>query len=125
MNLEQLKSDYPELFQAIRNEALSEGAAKERARIQSIEEIAMAGHEALVNAAKFDGITTAEMLAVQMVKAEKAKATMRLANIAEDAKSLEDTHDKGNVGHIEEKEDIQMSLANHLANICKWQGGVL
>ena len=125
MNLETLKSDYPELFQAIRNEAMAEGAAKERARIQSIEEIAMTGHEALVNAAKFDGITTAEMLAVQMVKAEKAKATMRLANIAEDAKALEDTHDKGNVGHIEEKEDIQMSLANHLANICKWQGGVL
>ena len=125
MNLETLKSDYPELFQTIRNEALAEGAAKERARIQSIEEIAMAGHEQLVNAAKFDGITTAEMLAVQMVKAEKAKATMRLANLANDAKALEETHDEGNVGHTKEQEDIQMNLANHLANICKWQGGVL
>ena len=125
MNLETLKSDYPELFQAIRNEALAEGAAKERARIQSIEEIAMAGHEALVTAAKFDGITTAEMLAVQMVKAEKAKATIRMANIVEDAKALEDTHEEGNVGLIKEKEDMQLNLANHLANICKWQGGVL
>ena len=125
MNLETLKSDYPELFQAIRNEALAEGAAKERARIQSIEEIAMAGHEALVTAAKFDGITTAEMLAVQMVKAEKAKATIRMANIVEDAKALEDTQEEGNVGLIKEKEDMQLNLANHLANICKWQGGVL
>ena len=125
MNLETLKSDYPELFQAIRNEALAEGATKERARIQSIEEIAMAGHEALVTAAKFDGITTAEMLAVQMVKAEKAKATIRMANIVEDAKALEDTHEEGNVGLIKEKEDMQLNLANHLANICKWQGGVL
>ena len=125
MNLETLKSDYPELFQVIRNEALAEGAAKERARIQSIEEIAMAGHEALVTAAKFDGITTAEMLAVQMVKAEKAKATIRMANIVEDAKALEDTHEEGNVGLIKEKEDMQLNLANHLANICKWQGGVL
>ena len=125
MNLETLKSDYPELFQAIRNEALAEGAAKERARIQSIEEIAMAGHEALVTAAKFDGITTAEMLAVQMVKAEKAKATIRMANIVEDAKALEDTHEEGNVGLTKEKEDMQLNLANHLANICKWQGGVL
>ena len=125
MNLETLKSDYPELFQAIRNEALAEGAAKERARIQSIEDIAMAGHEALVTAAKFDGITTAEMLAVQMVKAEKAKATIRMANIVEDAKALEDTHEEGNVGLIKEKEDMQLNLANHLANICKWQGGVL
>ena len=125
MNLETLKSDYPELFQAIRNEALAEGAAKERARIQAIEEIAMAGHEALVTAAKFDGITTAEMLAVQMVKAEKAKATIRMANIVEDAKALEDTHEEGNVGLTKEKEDMQLNLANHLANICKWQGGVL
>ena len=125
MNLETLKSDYPELFQAIRNEALAEGAAKERARIQSIEDIAMAGHEALVTAAKFDGITTAEMLAVQMVKAEKAKATIRMANIVEDAKALEDTHEEGNVGLTKEKEDTQLNLANHLANICKWQGGVL
>ena len=125
MNLETLKSDYPELFQAIRNEALAEGAAKERARIQSIEDIAMAGHEALVTAAKFDGITTAEMLAVQMVKAEKAKATIRMANIVEDAKALEDTHEEGNVGLTKEKEDMQLNLANHLANICKWQGGVL
>ena len=125
MNLETLKSDYPELFQAIRNEALAEGAAKERVRIQSIEEIAMTGHEALVTAAKFDGITTAEMLAVQMVKAEKAKATIRMANIVEDAKALEDTHEEGNVGLTKEKEDMQLNLANHLANICKWQGGVL
>lgn len=123
MNLETLKSDYPELFQAIRNEALAEGAAKERARIQSIEEIAMAGHEQLVNAAKFDGITTAEMLAIQMVKAEKAKAITRLANLALDAKDLEGTHDAGNVGNVEEKDDSQAQLMNHLTDVCKYKGG--
>ena len=125
MDLEKLKSEYPELIQAIRNEALAEGALKERARIQAIEEIAMAGHEALVNSAKFDGITTAEMLAIQMVKAEKAKAQSRLANIVEDAQALEGTHDAGNVGITKEKEDIELNLANHLANICKWQGGIV
>ena len=124
MNLETLKSDYPELFQTIRNEALAEGAAKERARIQSIEEIAMAGHEQLVNAAKFDGITTAEMLAIQMVKAEKAKAITRLANLALDAKDLEGTHDAGNVGNVKEEDNSEQDLANHLASICKYQGGI-
>lgn len=123
MNLETLKSDYPELFQAIRNEALAEGAAKERARIQSIEEIAMAGHEQLVNAAKFDGITTAEMLAVQMVKAEKAKAITRLANLALDAKELEGTHDAGNVGNVKEEDNSEQDLVNHLADVCKYKGG--
>lgn len=126
MNLETLKSDYPELFQAIRNEALAEGAAKERARIQSIEEIAMAGHEQLVNAAKFDGITTAEMLAVQMVKAEKARAITRLANLALDAKDIEGTHDQGNEGLVPEADAKETAHAEHvsnLKNICKFNGG--
>ena len=123
MDLDQLKSDYPELIQAIRNEALIEGAAKERARIQAIEDIAMAGHEALVRAAKFDGTTTAEMLAIQMVKAEKAKIEARLTERVEDAKALEDTHETGDVGLLREKDYIQQNLANHLASICKWQGG--
>ena len=124
MNLEKLKSDFPDLVQTIRNEALIEGAAKERARIQAIEEIAMKGHEALVMSAKFDGVTTAENLAMQMIKAEKARAATMLADRAEDAKVLEDTHDHGNVGNTKEKDDSQQTLLNHLADVCKYQGGI-
>ena len=124
MDLEKLKSDFPDLVQTIRNEALIEGAAKERARIQAIEEIAMKGHEALVMSAKFDGATTAENLAMQMIKAEKARAATMLADRAEDAKVLEDTHDYGNVGNTKEKDDSQQTFLNHLADVCKYQGGI-
>ena len=80
MNLETLKAEHPELVQVIRNEAMVEGAAQERARIQAIEDIAVVGHENLVNAAKFDGKTTAEALAVQILKADKAQdAEMKAA----------------------------------------------
>ena len=124
MDLEKLKSDYPDLVRAIRNEALSEGAANERARIQAIEEIAMAGHESMVNAAKFDGVTTAEMLAIQMIKAEKVRNAKMLADRAEDSKTLEDTHEVGNVGNVKEKVDEEKALQDRLAAICNYKGGI-
>ena len=124
MDLEKLKLDYPELVQAIRNEALSEGAANERARIQAIEEIAMAGHESMVIAAKFDGVTTAEMLAIQMIKAEKVRNAKMLADRAEDSKTLEDTHEVGNVGNVKEKADEEKALQARLAAACNYQGGM-
>lgn len=123
MDLEQLKAEYPELVQAIRTEAMAEGAQNERARIQAIEEIAVPGHADLVNAAKFDGVTTAESLAVQMWKAEKARKSQVLKNIHEDAKALEGLEDEGNEG-IEPK-DAKLAHADkvsRLKNICKFGG---
>ena len=119
MNLETLKNDYPDLFDSI----VAEARALERERIREIEEIAMAGHEALVNAAKFDGVTTASMLAIQMIKAEKARSVTMLADRAEDAKELEGTHDFGNVGPVENKVDEEKALQDRLAAICNYQGG--
>lgn len=98
MNLETLKAEHPELVQAIRNEAMVEGAAQERARIQAIEDIAVVGHENLVNAAKFDGKTTAEALAVQILKADKARGAQMLKARANDAKALEGIDPEGNEG---------------------------
>lgn len=98
MNLETLKAEHPELVQAIRNEAMVEGAAQERARIQAIEDIAVVGHENLVNAAKFDGKTTAEALAVQILKADKARGAQMLKDRKSDAKALEGIESEGNEG---------------------------
>lgn len=98
MNLEQLKAEHPDLVQAIRNEAIAEGAEQERARIQEIEDIAVVGHEDLVNAAKFDGKTTAESLAVQILKADKARGAQMLKARAKDAQALEGIETAGNEG---------------------------
>ena len=98
MNLETLKAEHPDLVQAIRNEAIAEGAEQERARIQAIEDIAIVGHEDLVNAAKFDGKTTAEALAVQILKADKARGAQMLTARMKDAKALEGIDPEGNEG---------------------------
>ena len=98
MNLETLKAEHPDLVQAILNEAIAEGAEQERARIQAIEDIAIVGHEDLVNAAKFDGKTTAEALAVQILKADKARGAQMLTARMKDAKALEGIDPEGNEG---------------------------
>lgn len=98
MDLETLKAEHPDLVLAIRNEAIAEGAEQERARIQAIEDIAVVGHEDLVNAAKFDGKTTAESLAVQILKADKARGAQMLKARAKDAQALEGIETAGNEG---------------------------
>jgi hypothetical protein len=83
MNIEQLKADHPELVQALFAEfgeqhlaaldnARLEGSEKERDRIKGIEAAAIPGHEALIEALKFDGRTTAAEAALQILGAEKS-----------------------------------------------------
>lgn len=98
MTLEQLKAEHPELVDAIRNEALKEGAEKERARIQAIEELGITGHEELKAAAIRDGQSAGE-LAVAVLKAVNAAKAQKLADREEDAKGLaEATNTIGNEG---------------------------
>lgn len=93
MDFETLKAEFANEIEAIRIEAMEQarlegieqGIAQERARIQAIEEIAVVGHEDLVNAAKFDTGVTAEALAVAILKAEKVKAQKSLADRAQES----------------------------------------
>ena len=98
MDLEKLKAEHPDLVQAIRSEALAEGAAQERARIQAIEDIATPGHEDLVNDAKYNSGMTAEALAVAILKAQKARVEKNAADLVEDAKALDGIGAAGNTG---------------------------
>lgn len=116
MNLETLKAEHPELVQAIRDEAIAEGATNERARIQAIEDIAVAGHEDMVMKAKFDGKTTAEALAVQILKADKARGAQMLKDRKKDAQALEGIEAEGNEGldpkaEAKAKQDAEMKAA--------------
>lgn len=56
----------------------AEGATAERARLLALEEVAIAGHEDLLAKAKADPNMTAEKLALEIVKAEKAAGTKYL-----------------------------------------------
>ena len=97
MTLEEIKAQHPELYKQIRDdgreEGLQAGMTQERNRIKAIEEMALAGHEALVAKAKFDTGMTAEQLAVEMVKAEKAKTATMAKNRQQDAAELNNLGD--------------------------------
>ncbi len=103
MTIETLKAEHPEIVEAIRKEALEEGVMQgtkaENARIKAIEEIAVIGHEDLVNQAKFGETTmSAEQLAVAILKADKVRNQKMLNNREQDAKDLNDIPPASNQG---------------------------
>jgi signal peptide peptidase SppA len=67
----------PEQIAAYREE----GATAERVRLLALDDIAVAGHEDLLAAAKSDPTMTAEKLALQIVKADKAKGNEHIASL--------------------------------------------
>lgn len=99
MNLEKLKADHPELYAQVielgKAEGEAEGVKAERSRIQSIEAMAMPGHDEIVAKAKFETGMTAEALAVEIVKAEKATKANFLNNRQSDASQLNGAADNG------------------------------
>ena len=70
---------------AARAEGHVAGATAERDRIKAVEESGLAGHEAIVNAAKYDGKSTGADVAVQIVAAEKKLRGDRGKDLREDA----------------------------------------
>jgi len=62
-------------------EAATAAATAERDRILALDEVAVAGHEGLVAAAKADGTTTAAELALRILKAEKAAGGQVLSQL--------------------------------------------
>lgn len=63
----------------------ADGAKDERERIQAIEGVSIAGHEALINTMKFDGTSTPGHAAMAVLAAEKSQRAAQAAALAADA----------------------------------------
>ncbi|MFP9128532.1 head maturation protease, ClpP-related [Niallia sp. BSM11] len=85
MDLETLKNDHPHLFEQVKNLGYQEGVTAENKRIQEIEDLQLPGNEELINKAKFEDKMEASALAVEIIKAEKARGTNYLSNVNKDA----------------------------------------
>jgi hypothetical protein len=71
-------------YPALTAEIAANAAAAERERILGIEDIAVAGHEAMVDGMKRDGKTTPEQAAASILRAEKqtrGKAMVAIRNV--------------------------------------------
>lgn len=85
LTVEKIKADHPALAAALIEEGRVAGAASERQRIQDVEAQTLPGHDALIQALKFDGKTSGAEAAVAVLGAEKAKRGQMLANLQADA----------------------------------------
>lgn len=85
MTLDELKAQYPELYEAVLNEGKTAGVEQERDRIKAIDEMTMKGHEALAISAKFETGISPEAFAIDLIKAEKAAKESYLTNAQSDA----------------------------------------
>ncbi|MGG4470042.1 head maturation protease, ClpP-related [Paenibacillus alvei] len=85
MDLETLKNDHPHLFEKVKNLGYQEGVTAENNRIKDIEDLQLPGNEELINKAKFEDRMEASALAVEIIKAEKARGTNYLSNVNKDA----------------------------------------
>ncbi|WP_020675285.1 S49 family peptidase [Geopsychrobacter electrodiphilus] len=102
MDVTQLKADHPDLVAAIVAEARTgmvttedlqtqietartEGAENERQRIQSVEDQAIVGQEALIAELKYDGKTTGPEAAVKVLQGVKSDQKKHLENFRADA----------------------------------------
>jgi len=81
MTIETVKAEYPEIAQAL----AKEGAEQERARIQACEAAALAGHEAIVNAMKYDGKSSGQDVAMAIVQAEQKLRANHLESVRANA----------------------------------------
>lgn len=105
MDLQELKNQYPELVEQIRNEAKEEAIAAERKRIQEIENIAVPGAEEIINKAKFETGATAGEVAVEILKNDALRKSMLLQNIKEDAQSINEVEANALIQSTEDEVD--------------------
>ena len=115
MTIDELKSGFPEVYEAIRNDGFQAGIKQERERIKAIEEIAV-GHNEMVHSAKFENAITAEQLAVAILKADKARNSIELEKRDKDAQELEAIAGAGNLG-INPDEEKKNAEAEELKSI--------
>lgn len=84
-----IEENHPDIADAFRQEGhekgRKEGAEAETARVKAVQEQTIPGHEALIEQMMFDGKTTGEQAAVQVLKAEKSARDKAVATLEEDA----------------------------------------
>jgi capsid assembly protease len=85
ITLDVVKAEHPAIAEALRAEGRQEGATAERERIRGIETVALKGFESIVEAAKFDGKSTAGDVAAGIIAAQKADQSKALARIHAEA----------------------------------------
>lgn len=104
LTLEVLAEKYPDIYNAVKKAGHEEGVKAERDRMKAIDEIAIAGAEEIVKKAKYETGISAEQVAIEIIKAEKARGAKYLADVKSDANDINDV--KADAHLPEDKKEI-------------------
>lgn len=115
VNLEDLKTKHPEIYNEVYNAGKKAGSEEERARIKSIENLARPGSEELLNKAKFETPMNAGDLAVQLIEADKAKNVAANQNMQKDAEVLNGV--EAQEGQQTDEKEEEETMINNLVNL--------
>jgi len=124
LTLEQLKNEHPDLYNQVVNEGKEAGIQAERKRIQAIDELAMPGNEDLVNKAKFETGISAELVAMEIIKAEKQRGTNFLNNRQQEADPLNNVDGSAAPQNAEKDEKERQDLVKNMVSGAKKMRGV-
>ena len=100
MDLNKLKAEHPDVFQA----AVAEGAAQERSRIAAIDALGLTGDFAkIAQDAKADGVSNAESVEARAFRAHKTKLSNIKAAVDQDAGGVPPVVEQGDAPDEGEK----------------------
>ncbi|MBP2643734.1 MAG: hypothetical protein H6Q67_1621 [Firmicutes bacterium] len=85
LDINEFKEKYPDLYKDVYSAGVKAGTENERTRMKSLDEVVMPGHEALVNKARYETGESAEVVAMAILKAERAVQASTLTNLEADA----------------------------------------
>lgn len=85
MDLNTLKNEHKDIYDQVVAEVSTNATKNERERIKGIEDLAIPGNEDIINKAKFETGITAEAVAIEIIKAQKAKGTEFINQANKDA----------------------------------------
>ncbi len=120
MDIEKLKAEFPEVFEAVKRlgaaeataevnrkieSAKAEGAEAERERVQAVKSQSLPGHEALIETLMFDGKTSGPDAAVLILQAEKKFVESHLSNFRAENNQAVDQEDPEDGEEDEEDEE--------------------
>ncbi|WP_445506708.1 head maturation protease, ClpP-related [Niallia sp. 03190] len=125
LDLNKLKNDYPDLYQQIVNEAKNQGVEAERNRFKAIDEIAMPGYEEIINKAKYETGDSAELVAMQMIRQDKALAGNHLTQTQADAQNLTEVGGAQAPQNTETDKEKEKNMASGLAALINKKRGLV
>ena len=116
MTLEELKNQFPDLYDCVLNEGKKIGKEEERERIKAIDDIGVNNYSELIENAKYVNPMSASELAIDILKKQKKEKAQKLQNIKNESQD-NFIPPAMNDGTVPSKEEEKQFMGINIMNI--------